>query len=603
TTAPTVTINQAVGQTDPTLNIPINFTVVFNEPVSGFVSGDVSLSGTAGATTASVTESAPNNGTTYNVAVSGMTTNGTVIADIAASAASDAGGNGNAASTSSDNTVTFVADSTAPSVALSSAAPDPTNTSPIPVTAQFSENVLGFTASDIGASNATLSNFVAVDGDTYTFDLVPGGQGLVTADIAAGVAQDAVGNPNTAATQFSRTFDTSAPETTIDRGPANPSLSTVTFNFSSSEANSTFACSVDNAAFTGCTNPQTYTGLADGTHTLAVRAIDAAGNVDATPATYTWRVDTTTPDILVSANGDGTVAGIAYRDEDMLSYDPDTGQWALVFDGSDVGLSTTDLDDFVFLPGGDILLSIDKDITLAGLGAVGDEDVLRFTPTRLGSTTTGSYALYLDGSAVGLEANNDNEDIRGLDIDANGELVISVLGAFKALGVTGGDEDLFVFHHTSLGNTTVGTWELRFDGSDIDLTSAAEDIRSVWQDPASGDLHLTTDGSFAIAGTNGLLSGDANDIIRCFGPTFGATSTCATVSLLRDLSELGNRRIDGLHISNLPSTYVPLNAPISAADVDPAAVPGDDADEADPDPSQDEEQAQSQQLFLPLVNR
>jgi hypothetical protein len=46
-------------------------------------------------------------GTTYNVAVSGMTTGGTVIASIAATVAHDAAGNGNTASTSTDNTVTY----------------------------------------------------------------------------------------------------------------------------------------------------------------------------------------------------------------------------------------------------------------------------------------------------------------------------------------------------------------------------------------------------------------------------------------------------------------------------------------------------------------
>jgi hypothetical protein len=54
-----------------------------------------------------------------------------------------------------------------------------------------------------------------VDGDTYTFSLNPTGQGLVTADIAAGVAVDAGGNGNTAAIQFSRTFDTVAPTVAI----------------------------------------------------------------------------------------------------------------------------------------------------------------------------------------------------------------------------------------------------------------------------------------------------------------------------------------------------------------------------------------------------
>ncbi|MHB0998294.1 MAG: hypothetical protein ACYC27_03530 [Armatimonadota bacterium] len=99
----TVTIDQASAQTDPTGVSPVNFTVVFNRSVSDFATGDVTISGTAGATTATVTGS----GTTYNAAVSGMTGSGTVIASIAANAAHDAEGNSNEASTSTDNTVTY----------------------------------------------------------------------------------------------------------------------------------------------------------------------------------------------------------------------------------------------------------------------------------------------------------------------------------------------------------------------------------------------------------------------------------------------------------------------------------------------------------------
>ena len=103
TTPPTVAINQAASQVDPANASPINFTVVFSELVSDFVTGDVTLGGTAGATTAIVTGS----GTTYNVAVSGMTSDGTVIASIAAGVAHDAAGNASVASTSTDNVVTF----------------------------------------------------------------------------------------------------------------------------------------------------------------------------------------------------------------------------------------------------------------------------------------------------------------------------------------------------------------------------------------------------------------------------------------------------------------------------------------------------------------
>jgi hypothetical protein len=102
--APSVTINQAVDQGDPTNVSPINFTVVFSEATTDFATGDVTISGTAGGTkTATVTGS----GTAYNVAVTGMTSKGTVVADIAAGAAHDPEGNANTASTSADKSVTW----------------------------------------------------------------------------------------------------------------------------------------------------------------------------------------------------------------------------------------------------------------------------------------------------------------------------------------------------------------------------------------------------------------------------------------------------------------------------------------------------------------
>ena len=93
--APTVTINQASGQVEPTSASPIHFTTVFNQTVTGFATGDVTIGGTAGATTGTVTEIAPNDGTTYDVAVSGMTQDGTVSASIPAGVAFNASNQGN----------------------------------------------------------------------------------------------------------------------------------------------------------------------------------------------------------------------------------------------------------------------------------------------------------------------------------------------------------------------------------------------------------------------------------------------------------------------------------------------------------------------------
>ena len=107
-TRPTVTINQASTQADPTASSTIHFTVVFSEAVSDFVAGDVTFGGTVvGNLTGTVTATG-SDGTTYDVAVVGMATNGTVTATIPAYKAHDAAGNGNIASTSTDNTVQFV---------------------------------------------------------------------------------------------------------------------------------------------------------------------------------------------------------------------------------------------------------------------------------------------------------------------------------------------------------------------------------------------------------------------------------------------------------------------------------------------------------------
>src|SRR5205823_4318802 len=102
--APTVTINQAATQADPTNGSPIHFRVVFSEPVTGFGTAGITLGGTA--TPSSDTVSLVS-GSTYDVAVSGMSSPGSVIASVIAGAAHDAAGNTNTSSTSTDNAVSF----------------------------------------------------------------------------------------------------------------------------------------------------------------------------------------------------------------------------------------------------------------------------------------------------------------------------------------------------------------------------------------------------------------------------------------------------------------------------------------------------------------
>jgi hypothetical protein len=69
-----------------------------------------------------------------------------------------------------------------------------------------------------------------------------------------------------------------------------------TFRFTSNDGEATFECKLDNGTFDVCTSPKEYPGLIEGsTHAFEVRAVDAAGNTDPTPARRTWTVDTTPP--------------------------------------------------------------------------------------------------------------------------------------------------------------------------------------------------------------------------------------------------------------------------------------------------------------------
>lgn len=87
------------------------------------------------------------------------------------------------------------------------------------------------------------------------------------------------------------TIDTLPPETSFTATP--PAITADrqgSFSFTSSEAGALFACSLDSAPWVGCSSPISVSGVAEGSHTFAVRASDPAGNVDPTPAAYSWSV-------------------------------------------------------------------------------------------------------------------------------------------------------------------------------------------------------------------------------------------------------------------------------------------------------------------------
>ncbi|MCX6035698.1 MAG: Ig-like domain-containing protein, partial [Chloroflexi bacterium] len=101
-------------------------------------------------------------------------------------------------------------------------------------------------------------------------------------------------------------MDNTPPDTSIDsRNPAtsptnNPSM---TYTFSGTDTVSgvrSYECDLDGGGFEACASPKSYASLADGVHTFQVRAIDFVGNLDASPASHTWTLDTIAPTVVSS---------------------------------------------------------------------------------------------------------------------------------------------------------------------------------------------------------------------------------------------------------------------------------------------------------------
>ena len=213
----TVTINQASGQTDPTDTQPINFTVVFSVPVTGFSSGGISLAGST-ANVSAATINITGSGTTYNVAIGNVLTDGNVTVSVNPNAASGFGG-GNQASTSTDNTVTL--DSIKPTVTIDQAAgqADPTSTQPINFTVVFNKSVTGFGSSGISLAGSTANVSAAtinITGSGATYNVAVSGVlglGTVQASVLANAATG-LGGGNVASTSTDNTV-TLGPTTLI----------------------------------------------------------------------------------------------------------------------------------------------------------------------------------------------------------------------------------------------------------------------------------------------------------------------------------------------------------------------------------------------------
>lgn len=211
---------------------------------------------------------------------------------------------------------TILLDQTVPTVALSTTSPNPFRLSPMPVQATFSETVTGFEVGDLTVVNAQVVNFTG-SGTSYSFDLIPQAQGAVSVSVASGKARDLAGNPNTASSGLTRTYDSVRPTGVLSSTAPNPTRVSpipVTVTFSESVLN--FAIgdvvttngTVTNFSGSGASYSFNLTPAGQGDVMAAIPgevANDAAGNMNHASSTLIRFFDNLGPTgWIVVNNGD-----------------------------------------------------------------------------------------------------------------------------------------------------------------------------------------------------------------------------------------------------------------------------------------------------------
>jgi hypothetical protein len=324
TTAPSVTVNQKAGQSDPANALPIVFTVTFSEPVTGFVASDLTRGGTSTGGTVAVTGS----GASYEISVSGALTDGTLSFSLAAGRAQDLAGTGNTASTSTDNTVTY--DETAPALTLTT----PANGS---ATTDLTPSISGAAGNASGDSTTVTVRIYSGTGTggSVVQTLTPTRSSNMWSTTAAALAQgtytvqatqtDTAGNVATSAAN-TFTVDTTAPSVTVNQkagqtDPVNALPIVFTVTFSEAVTGFTAADLTRAGTSTGGTVAVTGSGasyeisvsgaLTDGTLSFSLaasRAQDLAGNNNtaSTSTDNTVTYDDTAPALTLTAPANGS---------------------------------------------------------------------------------------------------------------------------------------------------------------------------------------------------------------------------------------------------------------------------------------------------------
>ncbi|SEQ51410.1 Multicopper oxidase [Amphritea atlantica] len=304
---------------------------------------------------------------------------------------------------------------------------------------------------------------------------------------------------------------------------------------------------------------------------------------------------------LTHRNGTTVVGGLSVENRDVVSFNPATGAWAMVLDGSlynlveaSDGTTMANIDALHVYADGRMMLSFSEPVTVPGIATtVDDSDLVLFDPSNLGS----EFSIAYTGAELNLTT--DSEDIDALSIDVNGDLQISTAGSAIVPGIYGSAKDEDVMRYSQATHT----WAIMFDGSDLssDFIAGTANIDALTHPDANKLL-------FSIAGNQSPLAGVLNTTdadILLYSGSFGLNNTTGLLETRLDMSVASSLPVYADIAAMSWSSGLPYvnSAPITGNDVYSldlrlnstltVAAPGVLANDTDPDMSTLSVQAQS----------
>ena len=408
-----------------------------------------------------------------------------------------------------------------------------TNDATLTLTFTSSEATSNFASTDITLGSGAISNFTAVSSTVYTATFTPSTNGSTSIDVALNKFTDTAGNDNTAATQFTWTYDNVAPTIVITASDGSNAVSdgattndnSIVLTFTTSEITSTFAVgditvsggTLSSFAATSSTvYTATFTPSANGATTIDVAQgtfIDAAGNGNTAATQFNWTYDTIAPTgVITATNSSGTAITSGSTSNDA--------QITLFLTASEVATGLT-IEDFV----------------VTGNGVLSDLTAVSTTQASVVLTPTGSgqITITIPANSVVDAANNANTGAAVFVWSYDGDQPTIAITAKNAEGESVADglvtNDLKLILTLTTSEATTD-----LDLSDITVKGATvSDFSSVSSTEYNVDLTPIADGAVTVSvkanrftdssNNNNIASSEFNWTYDSIAPSVTITAT------------------------------------------------------------------------------